>query len=260
MSDVAFLGSKLLQEAIYPFNWSLLCLLLGLSYTVRGRRKTAIGLQSAGLILLVVPSMGYVSEALMMPLESTFPVRRIDDYAPADLIVLLGGTTGQLRGLRIEAEEMRGARVQAAARLYRAGKGKQIIVSGGHYVIDGGRFRAEAEDMRDVLIGMGVPPSAILMEANSRNTYENAAFTADLLRERGERKVLLVTSALHLPRAAALFRKQGVDATPVPCSFLTGAPHGVITGLKPTSVNVLESEAAIKEYVGRLVYWVFGKA
>jgi len=260
MADAAFLGSKLLQEAIYPLNWSLLCLVLGLWCMVRNRRRAAIGLQVAGLALLIVPATGFFAEALMAPLESTYQPRVVDLYEPADLIVVLGGTQAPLRAPRVEAEEVNGARLQMAVRLYRAGKARKIVVSGGPYRIQGERFRAEAEDMRDVLVGLGVPFSAILMEPNSRNTFENAAFTAKLLKERGESKVLLVTSALHMPRAMALFQKQGVEAAAAPCSFLSGARHGPLSGLKPEAIHTLHSEAAIKEYIGRFAYWILGKA
>jgi len=260
MADAAYVGSKLLQEAIYPLNWSLLCLVLGLWCMIRQRRRAAIGLQIVGLALLIAPATGFVAQTLMAPLELAYPARVVDLYEPADAIVVLGGTQAPLRAPRLEAEETHGARLQMAVRLYRAAKAKKIVVSGGPYLVEGERYRTEAEDMRDVLVGLGVPLSAIQMETNSRNTFENAAFTAKLLKERGESKVLLVTSALHMPRAMALFRKQGVEATPAPCSFLSGARHGPLSGLKPEAAHVLQSEAAIKEYIGRFAYWILGKA
>src|SRR5262245_859167 len=112
MTDAAYMGSKLLQEAIYPLNWSLLCLVLGLWCLVRNRRRAAISLQVVGLALLIAPATGYLAEALMAPLESTYPVKMVDLYEPADLIVVLGGTQAPLRAPRLEAEETNGARLQ----------------------------------------------------------------------------------------------------------------------------------------------------
>jgi uncharacterized SAM-binding protein YcdF (DUF218 family) len=257
--DILYLPGKLLQEAIYPFNWAILCLLIATYLLLRKKTRSAVRFQVAGLLLLLVPATGYFSEALIAPLESVYPTRKIEEFSEADLIVVLGGTSGAVRGPRLEAEEMNGARLQTAVRLFRAGKGKAIVVSGGSYRVAGEEFRTEAQDMSDILVGLGVPRSAIIMEPNSRNTFENAAFTAKLLRERSENRVLLVTSALHLPRAAALFRRQGVEATAVPCSFLGGSNFGVISGLKPAPLHLQRTESAIKEYVGRLAYWVMGR-
>ena len=260
MDDVVFLVSKLLQETIYPFNWAVLCLVVAMFALRRKRIRAAAWLQLVGLLLLLVPATGFFSEALITPLESVYPPRKVEDYTEADLIVVLGGTAAAVQPPRLEAEELNGARLQTAARLFRAGKGKAIVVSGGPYRVKGEEFRTEAQDMSEVLVGFGVPRSAIIMEPNSRNTYENAAFTAALLRERAGKRILLVTSALHLPRAAALFRRQGLDATPVPCSFLGGSNFGVVSGLKPCPLHIQRSESAIKEYVGRFIYWLMGRA
>ena len=257
--DIVYLPGKLLQEAIYPFNWAVLFLILASYSMLRKRTRSAVRFQIAGLLLLLVPATGFFSEALITPLESVYPSRKIEEYSESDLIVVLGGTSGAVRGPRLEAEEMNGARLQTAVRLYRAGKGKAVVVSGGPYSVAGEVVRTEAEDMRDILIGLGVPRTAIIMEPNSRNTYENAAFTAKLLQERSENRVLLVTSALHLPRATALFRHQEVEATPVPCSFLGGSNFGLISGLKPAALNLQRTESAIKEYVGRLAYRLMGR-
>jgi uncharacterized SAM-binding protein YcdF (DUF218 family) len=258
MADAAYTLGKLLQEGISPFNWAMLFLFASLAAFWRNKRKGAIRFQIAGLALLLVPATGFVAEAMMRPLENAYPVKPVDEYAPAELIVVLGGTTAAVRPPRIDAEEINGARLQTAVRLFRAGKAKQIIVTGGPYRHKGEVERSEAQDMRDVLEGLGVPRTAIVMEPNSRNTYENAVFTAQKLGG-GVGRILLVTSALHMPRAAALFAKQGIEVEPVPCSHRSGCPHGLVSGLKPAVVHIHNSEAAIKEYVGRLAYWLGGR-
>jgi uncharacterized SAM-binding protein YcdF (DUF218 family) len=258
MADPMFLAYKLSQEALYPLNWAILFLLISLFLMRRKRTRGAAWCQLFGLLLLIVPSTGCVAEALMHPLESMYPAKRVEDYTAAEAIVVLGGTTAATSLPRLEAEEIRGARLLTAARLYRARKAMKIIVTGGKYRIAPGVYRTEAEDMRDVLEGMGVPRDAIVMEQNARNTSENALYTSQLL-EPGGGKVLLVTSALHMPRAKALFAKQGVDVEPVPCSFLSGAKFGPIVGLKPEVVHMQHTESAIKEYVGRFVYWLVGR-
>lgn len=260
MGDIVYLPGKLLQEAIYPFNWAILCFFVSAYLVRRNRNRIAFRIQMIGLFMLIVPATGYFSRALIAPLESLFPAIKSEDAPNVDAIVVLGGTTAKMLPPRLEAEELYGARLQAAIRLFRAGKAKTIIVTGGPYRVATDTYRSEAQDMCEVLVGLGVPRDSIVMEPNSRNTYENAVFTADLLRERSAKRVLLVTSALHLPRATALFQKQGVDVIPIPSSFLRGPGAGPIFDLKPDVGNLHDSESAIKEYVGRIVYWLLGRA
>jgi uncharacterized SAM-binding protein YcdF (DUF218 family) len=116
--------------------------------------------------------------------------------------------------------------------------------------------------MKDVLESLGVPSSAIIVEPESRNTFENARHVRRMVTETNfsGSKILLVTSAFHLPRATAIFRKQGLEVVPVPSSFLSGNHYGWITGLLPDPVNICRTQTAIKEYVGRLAYWIVGRA
>ena len=72
--------------------------------------------------------------------------------------------------------------------------------------------------MQQLALGLGVPPSACLLEEESRTTRENARFTAQLLRARGIQQVLLVSDGYHLPRARMLFRREGIAVLPVASS------------------------------------------
>ena len=99
-------------------------------------------------------------------------------------------------------------------RLYRAGKAPLILISGGHVPMFGMGTQTEAEAARSVLEEWGVPESAILVDTRSKNTVENGTFSRDLLASRGIHRALLVTSALHMPRAVAAFRKAGLEVEP----------------------------------------------
>ena len=113
-------------------------------------------------------------------------------------------------GCRLAAEgrasERLRRRVALAVELYRAGAASAMVVSGG-----GAGPVAEAEIMRDMALAAGVPETALLCEAGSRNTVENALNTARLLRERGMGRVILVSDRTHLPRAGLVFRLAGLD-------------------------------------------------
>src|SRR5690606_3989740 len=107
-------------------------------------------------------------------------------------------------------------RVWHAARLYHAGKAQRLLLSGGTVRTGDG---SEAEAMRRLLLDLGVPDEALGLEDASVNTSSNAARTAELLRAAGIDHILLVTSALHMPRARAAFERTGLTVFPAPTDF-----------------------------------------
>ena len=98
---------------------------------------------------------------------------------------------------------------------------------------------------------LGVPAQAIALEETSRNTRQNADYSAALLKARDIEHILLVTSALHMPRALALFKAQGLEVTPAPTDFEAGQepPHGLLAWL-PDAGALNGSALAMKELVG----------
>jgi uncharacterized SAM-binding protein YcdF (DUF218 family) len=144
-------------------------------------------------------------------------------------------------------------RVWHAARIYRAGKAPRVILSGGRLPWLGARA-SEAVAMRQFLTDLGVPPDAVWIENHSRSTHENALQTARLLEQHGLQQVLLVTSALHLPRALATFRAAGINALPAPTDFevMPEPPH--LLRWLPDAEALFDSTRALKEYWGLWVY------
>lgn len=98
-------------------------------------------------------------------------------------------------------------RVEEAAAAYREEPLRCVVVSGGR-VWQG---RVEADAMAEALAARGVPPERIVRERCSFSTRENARYVARLLARRGIGAVVLVTCGWHMPRAAALFRREGVE-------------------------------------------------
>jgi uncharacterized SAM-binding protein YcdF (DUF218 family) len=109
---------------------------------------------------------------------------------------------------------------------------------------------------------LGVPETAILLEERSRTTYENAVYTKRIL---GDASVLLVTSAGHLPRATALFRKQGLQVTPYPCGYTVRdrpeAAWDLLTGFDfiPDIRSLEKTTIAVVETAGIVLYRLAGK-
>jgi uncharacterized SAM-binding protein YcdF (DUF218 family) len=107
--------------------------------------------------------------------------------------------------------------------------------------------------MSGLLQEWGLPASAILTEDHSVNTHENATMSFELLSARKIRKIILVTSAIHMPRAVATFRKAGFEVVPAPADFYTGWDGDDLSWI-PSSDNLDNTESAMREWVGLWVY------
>jgi uncharacterized SAM-binding protein YcdF (DUF218 family) len=145
-------------------------------------------------------------------------------------------------------------RVLHAARLYRAGKAPRVITSGGAIPFLGG-VTPESEAISELLQEWGVPESAILLETRSRNTYENAVETKKILENANLDTVLLVTSALHMRRALATFRTNGVNAIPAPTDIeAVNRQERTIIDWLPNAGALETTTRVLKEYLGFTVY------
>ena len=178
-----------------------------------------------------------------------------ESFRRADYIVVLGGNTQANRSNWFEPYNRATAtdRVDRAAALYFAGRAPKIIVSGGAYE---GRV-SEAQGMAKVLRQKGVPEQDIIMEKESRNTYENALFTQRLIKNETHPELLLVTSALHMPRAQATFKRLGMQTVPAAVSPQIVAPEDYALNIWLPHTRSLEaSRTILKEYFGLLGYWL----
>jgi uncharacterized SAM-binding protein YcdF (DUF218 family) len=194
--------------------------------------------------------MPVMSHWLTNQIENQFPQVPIASVAPAQAMVVLGGAVSPPMIGHTEIDLKSAAdRVWYAARLFHAGKAPLVLLSGGGD-LERQAF-SEARAMAAFLQDLGVPAQAIVMEETSRNTRQNAAFSAALLKARGIEHILLVTSALHMPRALALFNAQGLQVTPAPTDFEASQepPPGLLAWL-PDAGALNGSALAMKELVG----------
>lgn len=247
--------SKILTQLIYPLPLCLLLLPLGL---LLRRRWPRLGMTMClfGLGWLLLWSLPVPSSALARTLEQTWPQQTETQLPQVDAIVVLGGgVRSNTWGVNLQSAA---DRVWFGARLYRAGRAPLVILSGGR-LEELGFNMAEAPAMATFLHDLGVPESAMLLESESRTTRENAVYSEKLLRARGINRVLLVTSALHMPRALATFRNLGIDAIPAPTDFEAEPPSGnwLLCWLPDTS-SLDRSSRAMKEYLGMWVYKMRG--
>ncbi len=257
--------SKLLPLLVYPLGLATLLLAVALILLWRRPRWAAAAIVTAWL-LLVMSSNGTIAGAMMRSLEwrhfSPAPL------PPAEAIVVLGGAIKSQDPPRpwIDVTEQ-GDRVLHGAMLYLDQKAPLLILSGGRITWGQGQDRSEAEDMAELALALGVPETAMVIEPDALNTYQNAANVKAILDQRNLQQILLVTSALHMPRALAVFRKLGMVAIPAPTDFhiVKDAPHrpqntwqGSLLGLIPNPENLYNFTRSLKEYIGIGIYWLRG--
>lgn len=177
------------------------------------------------------------------------------------MIVVLGGGIGGVAAPRLLPDLSSAAdRVWHGARLFLAGKAPTVLVSGGRLAWQSEQ-PPEAEAMLAFLRDLGVPVEHVLLEGRSGTTRGNALETRQLADELGLSRMLLVTSALHMPRAVAAFRAVGLDVIPAPTDYEVVARRQlVLLDLLPDAGALSSSSRAMKEYLGMLVYWVRGWA
>ncbi len=225
----------------------LTCLALLLAW--RRRLSSSKMLGTMALVWLWLWSMPVTSHWLASQIEGQFSQVPMASVPHAQAIVVLGGTVSPPSGRSTEINLGRAGRVWYAARLFHAGKAPLVLLSGGGD-LERQAF-SEARAMAIFMHDLGVPAQALVLEETSRNTRENAAFSAALLKARGIDNILLVTSALHMPRALALFKAQGLEVTPAPTDFEAGQepPSGLLAWL-PDAGALNGSALAMKELVG----------
>ena len=248
---ITFQLTKLLSLLLYPLNQAILLALLALLALLLHRSRTAVCSLAVAIAWLYLCSTAVFADFLMGTLEDPYPPRALSVTARADAIVLLGGAIrgdvhmGSLGDLNQQADRL----VHAVA-LYKAGKAPRLLVTGGGAPGE----RSEAEIMRDLLQVMGVPEPAILMEDRSRNTYQNAIYTAAKLEQLGLNKILLVTSAFHMRRSEALFAARGLEIIPAPTDYQRLIGPAVVPRWLPGVSDLWRTTHALHEILGYRVY------
>lgn len=257
---------KLVKFAVYPYTW--ICALTGalVALTVLppspARRRWLRILTVATLFIVWLLGAPVVSTIALGLLEAQYPPFDPATAARFDAIIVLGGGVSGAGSLR-PIDQLAGLSMQrtlCGADLFVQGHAQRLVLSGGDGAIFG-EGPKEAVEMKRLAVRVGVPEQAILLEEQARSTYENAVGARRVL---GGASILLVTSASHMPRAVALFRKQGFDVTPAPCNYHVREwpqfwqnwdPFALIPDIRSLS----ESTMAITEVVGMIAYRITGK-
>jgi uncharacterized SAM-binding protein YcdF (DUF218 family) len=256
--------SKLLPVFFYPLGLACVLMILTLVLMKRRSRWRSLPIMVA-LMVLLVGSNGWVTSWLVRSLEwQNIPTTELPN---AEAIVVLGGATKSAFSPRpgVDLNED-GDRLIYAAQLYREGRAPMVIASGGRIDWLGGGS-PEAADMAEILQLLGVPPSAIILEPDALNTHENAVNVQKILVDKGIHRVLLVTSAMHMPRSLAIFQQQKIEAIAAPTNFLVTPQDvaalntsfgSVLLNFLPDSDRLNQTTKALKEYLGIGIYRLRG--
>lgn len=232
-----------------PLNASAVALALAAVVWLLHWRRCAFALGALALAWSLLWSMPAAADALRDSLQGGYLGQSAEGLPQADAIVVLGGGIGRVSGFErgdADAPELAGNRVAVAARAWRAGRAPAILLSGGPSAST--RGVSEARIMADALVKLGVPREVMVLEETSTDTRGNAERSARIAAERGWKRTIVVTSALHMPRALQWFERAGLPALPLAPSPESAAPK---TGAWTPSMRTLDDSAqALREYAG----------
>lgn len=258
MDELFFIASKIGWAFLSPGNLLVFALFLGGVFlffnNFRAAKKILIPTTLIAFILMAYP----VSDYLMKPLESRFSVPS-EMPEKVDGIIVLGGGEDLKRSLSWHVAELGlGAdRYIGAASLASRYPNAPVIFTGGSGSITLQNTGREGFLARKILTTIGIDSNRLIIESQSRNTYENFKYTKPLL-PKAKGSYLLVTSAFHMPRAVGIARMQGVNVIPYPVDYRTDSDE-----LRSVDFDLFDHlkalEPAWREWIGLTVYYLTGK-
>ena len=256
-----FVLSKTVAALLIPSNFLVLLGLAGALLLLTRCKRAGRRMMAASLVLLAIAGFTPVGMLLAHVLENRFPPWNPARGAP-DGIVVLGGAIdpdlSQARGMPQlnEAAE----RVTVVAELARAYPKARIVYSSGNAALFP-QAPPEADYVLPLWRSFGIARDRVTLETRSRNTAENAAFTKALVKPKPGERWLLVTSAMHMPRAIGCFRRVGFPIEAYPVDWTT-YPRLSLAHLLPQpelSRNLRELDVAAHEWIGLVAYWLTGR-
>jgi uncharacterized SAM-binding protein YcdF (DUF218 family) len=255
-----FFLSKALPAFINPVNLLVYALIAGLilsrrstrkNWQRRGRRLTTTAI--AGILCLGVLPVGSLLTSILenrLPIPQKLPVS-------VDGIIALGGVVDAYESEKRGQFQIGSAieRITSLVELAQKYPEAKIVFTGGTGSTSFQEFK-EADAVKKLMPLFRIDQDRVIYERDSRNTFENAKLSKELLKPQPEETWILVTSAFHMPRAVGVFRKQAWEVIPYPVDFETSTDShfslDLVGGLQ-------EMSKASHEWLGLFVYWLTGR-
>jgi len=237
---------KILPLIFSPLIMIIVLIIFGL--TTSSKKISLIG-----VLILIVCSLPIVSDKLVAYLESNYQLSKPSDIKSADAIVVLSGmirTINSKDGLDYEFGEA-SDRIFAGINLFKEKKASKIILTRGKLPWSVGI--PEGEYLKDIVVKNGISENNILLTENVENTDQEAKAIKKLL-SINEPKVILVTSAFHMPRAQIVFEAAGINVVPFPVDFQKGLSKTTFMSFMPSANALSETSFFVREMIGRTYY------
>lgn len=252
-----FYLSQFLSFLAMPLTIISLLIVIGAIYL---RRKWGRRCLWAGIILLWFFSNQFIANQAMLAWEPEF--KEFDEVKTHEYGIVLTGVTNLSKTAYDRTFFNKGAdRITHALQLYRMGKIKKILITGGQG-LNPVNPQSEAELLQRFLLMTGVPPEDILIEDKAKNTAQNAQFTKAFLEENKidtGQEFLLITSAFHMYRSKGCFDKVGLKTETFPTDYYSHDVKFSFPSLVYPSPSSIENwHKLVKEWIGITVYKLVG--
>ncbi len=204
-----FFLSKIADFLMHPLTWVFILLVMAWRKKIWKKRKSY-------LIAAVAVLYFFSNQAIFHEVSSSWETKPINPNSISEtyeVAIILGGMVSLDRKHQIVEFQENSDRFLNVLPLYFKGKVKRLLIAGGSGRMN--QKEKEATILEDYLISIGVDAKDILIEAESRNTYENAVNSLTLLKEKNIKgPILLSTSSTHMPRSYQIFKSLGADVKP----------------------------------------------
>ena len=235
---------------ILPLIFSPLMLVIGL--TILGIIFNLRKLSLIGIIILIFSSLPIVSNKFIAYLEKDYQPIEISEIESADAIVVLSGmikTIGDKENLRYEFSDSID-RFFTGLDLFKNNKSPILILTRGKIPWSFGI--AEGEYLKKLAIEYGIPEEKIILTEEVQNTDQEAKAIKKILANNA--KIILVTSAFHMPRAERVFKAAEIKVIPFPVDFYNSKSKTTIMDFIPSADSLSASSHFVREMIGRLYY------
>ncbi|MCX7982242.1 MAG: YdcF family protein [Syntrophales bacterium] len=244
---------KIITPFFYPLSVIILLFIVGFLNLRRSSRRLGRIFIVIGMALLVLSSLEPITDLIVEKLETKYPPiteEAIKKLSQVKYICVLGAGTQPDPDRPPNSQLTRGSLVRLieAVRLQRRFPEARLILSGGAAFTN----PPEAKLLSDVAETLAVAPNKIIIEAKSKDTSEQAQLIKSIVQNE---PVIVVTSAIHMPRSLMLFKLSGIQAIPAPTDYLTAqVPPNPIKRFFPSPDSLFNLQAAIHEYLG--IAWI----